>query len=109
MKIEQNTVSRDWILLCEGRRFFVNFTASDGRTLALCNRDNWRICEETDSDVEDVNAYVFDDGSPEEQQRAEENALIIERLTAFCIANWDNGFIQQLRQKWNEQCKSRKE
>lgn len=47
MKIEQNTISRDWTVLHEGRRFFVNFTDSDGQTLALCNRDNWEVHEET--------------------------------------------------------------
>ena len=43
MEIEQNTISRDWTVLHEGRRFFVNFTDSDGQTLALCNRDTWEM------------------------------------------------------------------
>lgn len=43
MKIEQNTISRDWTVLHKGRRFFVNLTESDGQTLALCDRDKWQI------------------------------------------------------------------
>jgi hypothetical protein len=31
MGIEQNTISRDWTVLCEGRRFFVSFTAKEDK------------------------------------------------------------------------------
>ena len=58
MKIEQNTISRDWTVLYKGRRFFVNFTESDGQTLALCHRDNWEISEETDDGMQEFDAHV---------------------------------------------------
>lgn len=96
MEIEQNTISRDWIVLHDGRRFFVNFTESDGQTLALCNRDNWEVEEETEGGTEELNIYTFSNDSPEEQKRAEENARLMDRLIAFCIRNWDNAFVKEL-------------
>ncbi len=57
MEIEQNTISRDWTIVHEGRRFFVNFTNSDGQTLGLCNRENWQIHEETADGTEELNVY----------------------------------------------------
>jgi len=105
MEIEQNTISRDWTVLHEGRRFFVNFTESDGQTLALCNRDNWQIHEESDDRVEELNAYAFNDSRPEEREQAQENAELIDKLIGFCIRYWDNGFIKGLREELEEQRK----
>ncbi len=89
MEIEQNMISRDWTVLHEGRRFFVNFTDSDGQTLALCNRNNWEVQEETDEGIEELNVYVFSDSSPEEQKQADENAEMIDRLMEFCLGHWE--------------------
>jgi len=80
MKIEQNTISRDWTVLYKGRRFFVNFTESDGQTLALCNRDRWQIHEESEGSIEELNACVFNKSRPEEREQTEENAKIIDQL-----------------------------
>jgi hypothetical protein len=90
MKIEQNVISRDWTVLHEGRRFYVNFTDSDGQTLALCNRENWEIHEETDESIEEFDAYVFNDTGPQEREQAQENADMIDKLIDFCLAHWEN-------------------
>ena len=90
MEIEQNTISRDWTIVHEGRRFYVNFTESDGQTLALCNRDNWEIHEETDDGTEELNVYAFSDSSPEERAKAQGNAEMIGKLIDFCLAHWEN-------------------
>lgn len=103
MKIEQNTISRDWTVLHKGRRFFVNFTESDGQTLALCNRDNWQIHEETEQSTEELDACVFSNSSPEEQEQAKKNAEIIDELIRFCIAQWDNNFMQDTKENLEEQ------
>jgi hypothetical protein len=106
MEIEQNTMSRDWTVVHQGRRFFVNFTESDGQTLALCNRENWQIQEETEDGIEEFNAYVFSKSSPEEQKQAQENARMIDELIVFCIRNWDNRFMAELRTDLKEQRKT---
>ena len=90
IEIEQNTISRDWTIVHKGRRFFVNFTNSDGQTLGLCNRENWQIHEETEDGTEELSPYVFSNSSPEEQKQAEENADIIERLVDFCLGHWEH-------------------
>ncbi len=105
MRIEQNTISRDWTVRYRGRRFFVNFTESDGQTLALCNRDNWQIHEETEKRTEELNACVVSNNSPEEREQARENEKVTEKLITFCIANWDNGFMEELREGLEEQRK----
>ncbi len=103
MKTEQNTISRDWIVLHNGRRFFVNFTESDGQTLMLCNRNNWEITEQTEDGVKDVSTCVFKGSSAAEQRQAEENAELIEELVAFCIDNWDNGFMHEVQDElWGQ-------
>ena len=88
MEIEQNTISRDWTVLHKGRRFYVNFTDSDGQTLALCNRENWQIQEETEGGIEELDAYVSKDSNPEEGERAQENAEMAEKLIDFCLGHW---------------------
>jgi len=89
MKIKQNTISRDCTVSHEGRRFFVNFTDSDGQTLALCNRENWQIEEETEDGIEELNAYVFKGSSPEEKEQADENAKMMDKLIEFCLGHWE--------------------
>lgn len=106
MEIEQNIISRDRTVLHKGRRFFVNFTESDGQTLALCNRDNWQIHEETEDGTEELNTYVFNDSSPQEREQAQENAKMIGELIAYCIRNWDNGFVKAIKENMEEQRKS---
>ena len=106
MKIEQNTISRDWTVLFEGRRFYVNFTDSDGQTLALCNRENWEVQEETEDGMDELNVYVLSNSSLEEREQAEENAGIMDKLIAYCIRNWDNGFMTELKEGLEEQRKS---
>ena len=103
MRIEQNTISRDWTVWHKGRRFFVNFTESDGQTLALCNRENWEIDEETEGSIKKLNAYVLKDSSPEEREDAQENAEMIDRLIRFCIRKWDNMFMQDMKENLEEQ------
>ena len=97
MEVQQNSVSRDWTVLHEGRLFHVNFTESDGQTLALLNRDNWEVSEETEDGMEEFSACVFNDSSPTERKQAEKRVRIIDELVAFCIENWDNEFMRQLQ------------
>ena len=85
MKIEQNIISRDWTVLHKGRRFYVNFSESDGQTLMLCNRGNWEVSEETDDGVEELDSCK------------KESGRLVEELVAFCIDNWDNGFMHELQ------------
>ena len=89
MEIEQNTISRDWTVTHEGRRFYVNFTENDGQTLALCNRENWEIQEETEEAIEELNAYVFGEDGQEEREQAQANAEMIDKLIDFCLAHWE--------------------
>jgi hypothetical protein len=96
MRIEQNTISRDWTVLHNGRTFYVNFTQSDGQTLALCNRANWEIAEETDEGVGEANACELRNSRRREKRRAKQDAAITDSLIDFCIAKWDNGFMRQL-------------
>ena len=98
MKIEQNTISRDWTVLYRGHRYFVNFTISDGQTLLLCNREHWQIHKETEEEIEEFNAYVFSNSNHKEKQQAAKNARIIEKLIQFCVQHWDNNFMQQIQE-----------
>ena len=103
MNIELNQISRDWTILHDGRKFFVNFTESDGQTLALFNRDNWEVLEQTDEGIEELGIYVFKGDTLEERKKAEQNALLQEQLIRFCIDNWDNQFMQEIKDKMKEQ------
>jgi hypothetical protein len=67
------------------------------------NRDNWEVLEETDDGPEELNMYVFKDDTPKEREIAAKNALLKEELVKFCIENWDNGFIQEIRKEIAEQ------
>jgi len=103
MQLEANQISRDWTILHGGRKFYVNFTESDGQTLALMNRDNWEVLEETDDGPEELNVYVFKDDTLKKRELAAKNTRLKERLVRFCIENWDNDFIRQIREEITEQ------
>jgi len=92
MRVEQNTISRDWTILRKGRKYFVNFTESDGQTLALCSRGNWEVAKETEDDIEELSACVCED-----------NATLIKELITFCIDNWDNEFVQEIQDELHVQ------
>ena len=98
-----NQISRDWTILHDGRKFYVNYTDSDGQTLALCNRNNWEVSEETVEGTEELDVYSSEGDTPEEQREAEKNSLFKERLIMFCIENWDSRFMQELKTKLQEQ------
>ena len=97
MKIEQNTISRDWTVLHKGHRYFVNFTASDGQTLLLCNREQWQIHKETPEAIEELSACVFNGNNRKEQQQAAKNARVMEELVEFCARHWANDFMQEIQ------------
>ena len=103
MQLETNRISRDWTILYDGRKFYVNFTESDGQTLALCNRDNWEVSEQTDEGTEELYIYVFKDDSKELRRKAEENFEIMKKLIRFCIEHWDNWFMEQIKDELGEQ------
>jgi hypothetical protein len=97
MQIQANQISRDWIILHKGRKFQVNFTDSDSQTLALLNRDNWEIWEETDDGSQELDVYIFKNSTPQQKKIAEENIRLAEELIKFCIKNWDNKFMQEIK------------
>ena len=106
MEVEQNQVSRDWVVVHNGRRFHVNFTESDGQTLALANRDNWQVWEETEGGMMELHERSLRDAKAEQQQKAEANNRLIAELIAFCASQWRNGFSRQIeremgkRERW---------
>jgi len=106
MKLEANQISRDWTVLHKGRTFYVNYTQSDGQTLALMNRDNWEVLEETDDGPEELDVYGFTGDSEEDRVKTQENFAMMKRLIRFCIANWDDGFMREIKEDLQEQNKA---
>ena len=103
MRLTQSQLSRDWTIEHEGRTFYVNYTQSDGQTLALLNRDNWEVWEQTEDGTEELNIYGFSDDTAEQRKIVHENSELMKRLIRFCIANWDNGFLQRIVEDLHEQ------
>ena len=103
MQLKMNQISRDWTIVHDGRTFHVNYTESDGQTMALCNRDNWEVWEQTDEGAEELDIYVFKGDSKEKQIKAENNFKIMEKLISFCIENWENQFMQKIEEELQEQ------
>ena len=103
MKLEQNHISRDWTILHEGRKFYVNFTESDGQTLALCNRDNWEVWEDTEGEIEELDIYIFKSDTAIKRRKAKENYMLKEKLIRFCIENWNNKFLHEINHELQEQ------
>ena len=81
----------------------MNYTESDGHTLALSNRNNWEVWEETDEGTEELDIYVFRGDSEEKRRKAEENFKLMKKLIRFCIESWDNRFMQELKEELSEQ------
>ena len=86
--------------------FYVNYTQADGQTLALMNRDNWEVLEETDDGIEELDVYGFADGTAEEREKVAENFELMKKLIRFCIENWDNRFMQEIEDDMQEQKKA---
>jgi hypothetical protein len=103
MQLKANQISRDWTVLHEGRTFYVNYTQSDGQTLALCNRDNWEIWEETEEGPEELDIYGFASDGPDGQSNANANFKLMKKLIWFCIENWDNRFMMEIKEDLQEQ------
>lgn len=93
-------------MLHEGRRFSVNFTKSDGQMLALFNRGNWQIRAETNDGIKELRARGFNDCRPEEREQAEEDGRMIDKLIDFCICDWDNEVMPEMREHLEEQKKA---
>ena len=103
MKLEANQISRDWRVRNEGRTFYVNYTQSDGQTLALWNRDNWEVLEATDDGTEELDVYGFADDTAEEREKVAENFELMKKLIRFCTEHWDNRFMREIEEDMQEQ------
>jgi hypothetical protein len=103
MQLERNQISRDWTVQHEGRTFYVNYTQSDGQTMALMNRDHWEVLEETREGPGELDIYGSSGDSEEDRAKAQENFELMKRLIRFCIANWDRGFMRQIKDDLQEQ------
>jgi hypothetical protein len=103
MKLESNQISRDWTVLHDGRKYYVNYTQSDTQTLALCNRDNWEVLEETDKGPEELDIYGFERDCPDGQSKANSDFRLMKKLIRFCIGNWDNRFMIDIKEDLEEQ------
>jgi hypothetical protein len=103
MQLESNQISRDWTVMYDDRKFYVNYTQSDTQTLALCNRDNWEILEETDKGPEELDIYGFESNGPDRQRKANSNFRLVKKLIRFCIENWDNRFMMDIKEDLEEQ------
>ena len=103
MRLEQNTISRDWTVTHEGRRFFVDFACRDAPIPGVYDREKWRIREETDEGIEEFGACVSNDSSPEEQAKAEERAGMIEKLIEFCLGYWEDEISREMTEHLEEQ------
>lgn len=103
MKLETNQISRDWTVLHDGRKFYVNYTESDTQTLALCNRDKWDIREETDEGTEELEIYAFKGDSQEKQEKVKENYELMKKLIRFCIEKLDNRFMREIKEELQQQ------
>ncbi len=103
MQLESNQISRDWTVLHDGRKFYVNYTQSDTQTLALCNRDNWEVLEETEEGPEELDIYGFESDGPDRQRKANANFRIMKKLIRFCIENWDDRFMMGIKEDLEEQ------
>ena len=103
MQLEANQISRDWTILHDGRKFYVNYTDSDTQTLALCNRDKWEVLEETDDGPQELDIYGFESDGPDEQGKADANFKLMKELIRFCIEHWDNRFIEEIEEDLQEQ------
>ena len=106
MEIEQNTISRDWTVTHEGRRFFVSFTDGDTQTLGLCNRDNWKIREETEDGIDEFGACIFS-SSPEEREHAREDAEMMDMLIGFCLGHWEHEVAREMTEQMEMQKRRR--
>ena len=103
MRIETNQISRDWTVIHQGRTFYVNYTEADCQSLALCNRSNWEVWQETEDGTEELNEYRLSDDKPEQRKQTEQNARLKKKLVKFCIDNWDNQFMQEIKEQFLEQ------
>ncbi len=98
MEIIQNTISRDWIVRHKGVRYFVNYTHSDGQTPALRNRYNWEIFEETKNGKREVEVDVPQEPTPQQYRKAKQDYLLWHKLLVFCVENWNNEFLEGLKE-----------
>ena len=106
MRVDINQISRDWTVQHNGRTFYVNFIESDGQTLALMNRDNWEVQEDTEDGVEELDIYGYSSDSPENKKQIEKNFKLMKKLILFCMQQWDNAFMKELSKEMKEQAES---
>jgi hypothetical protein len=103
IKLEANQISRDWTVLHKGRTFYVDYTQSDGHTLALCNRDNWEVWEKTEDGTEELDVYGFASDGSDGQEEADDNFRLMKKLIRFCIEHWDDRFMTEIEEDLQEQ------
>ena len=103
MRLEQNTISRDWTVTHEGRRFFVDFACRDAPIPGVYDREKWRVREETDEGIEEFGACVSNGSSPEEWAKAQEHAGMIEKLIEFCLGYWEDEVSRETTEHLEEQ------
>lgn len=86
LEVEQNSISRWWTIKYKGKTYCVDFTYSDGQSLALLNRNYWQITDtETDEDV----TLAFEGQEPILSEKE------VNEIIDFCITNFFVGYFKK--------------
>lgn len=94
MKLLQTVISKSFQVEYKGKEYTINYTNSDGQTLALLNRDNWEI---TDENWEELDIYVLNHHTKEQRKQKQKNQRLALKLIRFCIAHFDVSEIKDFR------------
>jgi len=66
IRITKNVLSRSFEVRHKHKTYHINYTNSDGQTLALANRDHWEVSEE---ELEEINIYEFNNNTMAEREQ----------------------------------------
>ncbi|MBI2545924.1 hypothetical protein HYV81_01980 [Candidatus Woesearchaeota archaeon] len=87
MKLLQTVLSKGFSVEYEGKTYYINYTNSDGQTLALANRDYWKVLDE---ELEELCIYEFSDDTKEEREQLRKNRKLVLKLIKFCIKHFED-------------------
>jgi uncharacterized protein YutD len=87
MKVVQFSLEKSFVVMHNGKEYFVNYLNSSEIVPSLLNRFHWEVFDENH---EELNIFEFEDTANKEKEQIQKNRELRDYLVEFCIKHFND-------------------
>jgi hypothetical protein len=87
MKLVQSSIDKSFVVMYNGKEYFINYLNSSAMVPSLLNRFHWEVFDENQ---EELDIYDLKNRTAEEKEQIRNNILLRDKLIEFCIQHFND-------------------